>query len=49
MRKWVYEDETLVNEEKEMGTYEIEWNAIVYQAEFISIDYKQVLLLKQRK
>ena len=40
---------TLVNEEKPAGSYEINFNAIIFQAEFISINFKRVHLLKQRR
>jgi hypothetical protein len=46
------EIETLINENKNTGTYEITWYAEMqrtYQAEFISIEYKQVLLLRLRR
>ncbi len=40
---------TLVNQEKPIGTYEITWYAENFRVEFISTDYKQVLLLKLRR
>jgi len=43
------EIETLVNEEKSAGTYEVTWYAEIYQAEFISINLKLAALSKQRK
>ena len=46
------EIETLVNKEKPAGTYELTWyaeSATDYQAGFISINLKRILLLKQRK
>ena len=40
---------TLVNEEKPAGTYEIKFDALDFQAEFISTSCRQVVWLKRRR
>ena len=50
MMYWEMRLQSLVNEEKSIGTYEIDLECRdSFQAEFTSTDYRQVLLLRLRR